>query len=279
MPGVRAGCARTMDGHAIIPAGQAVELSVIVPVYRERDSLPAVLADLHQHLPGAEVVVVVRSGPEIVRSLASWVSEDPVRRRVLEQRGCGKGGAIREGLACVTAPVVAQFDSDGQFRAEDLAAAVQQVSSGQLDLCTGSRFMRGHEGSGSAGSWARRWGNRLVAAWLGVLTGQSCTDGTSGLKVWRRVVTNSCPLVDAGYCYEVELIVRAVRTGFRVGETAALESARRHGASMHAGNARLLLAGMNLLVHGWKSRWMDRPAAGALHRMAAVPLVAETTKS
>ena len=54
----------------------------------------------------------------------------------------GKGHAIRTGVGLASHDVMAQFNADLQFSAEDLPTLLQPVADGACDLCTGSRFLR-----------------------------------------------------------------------------------------------------------------------------------------
>jgi dolichol-phosphate mannosyltransferase len=57
-------------------------------------------------------------------------------------------------------------------------------------------------------------------------------DPTSGFRMFsRRVVDQIRIESDQGFCYSVELLVKAHRLGWRIGEVPALWFERRHGSS------------------------------------------------
>ncbi len=253
---------KTGDG-----ASAPADVAVLLPAFNEADTVAECVRSVRAAFPAAAMLVVV-GGDAATELAARRVAADTPSVRVIRQCAPGKGAAIREGLAECRAAIVAQFDTDGQFAAPDLQRAVEAVRAGRADLCVGSRFM-GVEAR-TSGSWARRIGNRLVAGWVSLLLGRRYTDVTSGLKVWRKALTDQHPLVDDGYCYELELVMRAARAGAVVLEIPTRESPRQSGSSMHHDLPGLARAGLRLLGHAWRCRW-DQPATYRMPPSAAPP--------
>lgn len=57
-------------------------------------------------------------------------------------------------------------------------------------------------------------------------------DPTSGFRLFsRRVIDRIAVESDEGFCYSIELLVKAHRLGWRIGEIPALWFERKHGAS------------------------------------------------
>jgi dolichol-phosphate mannosyltransferase len=76
---------------------------------------------------------------------------------------------------------------------------------------------------GSVVNWPRsrqvlsRGGNRYARLALGV----GLADATGGYRVWRRATLEGLHLTtvsSSGYCFQIDLVWRAVRAGFRVVE-------------------------------------------------------------
>ena len=210
--------------------------------------MAACLRDVTRVLPNAEVIVVA-GGNDATEQIAAAFALGNSRMSVIRQKGQGKGGAIRDALAVTKAGIIAQFDTDAQFSADDLGRAVDVVRAGTADVCVGSRFMGDLGDPHGLNGWTRLAGNGLLSRWVGWLLGRRCTDVTSGLKVWRAQITQDHPFKDNGYCYELELIIRAHRAGAAIMEIPVVERPRAFGQSMHRNVFHLAVAGVRLMAY------------------------------
>jgi len=229
-------------------------VGIILPALNEASTVADCIRSVHGGWPKAEIVVVV-GGDSATETAARRVAAELRDVTVIRQNAHGKGAAVREGLKMMQAPVIAQFDTDGQFPVAELERVIDAVRQNHADLCVGSRFMGRDRGSTTAGGWPRRAGNRLLSAWVSLLTGHVCTDVTSGLKAWRRDLTERHPLSDSGYCYELEIIIRTLRAGYRHQEVPVAEEPRKGGRSMHRGWGGLLRAGVRLFFSALRYRF------------------------
>ena len=60
----------------------------------------------------------------------------------------------------------------------------------------------------------------------------STSDATSGFRMFSRRLIENIPVEsDQGFCYSIELLVKAHRLGWRIGEVPAVWFERKHGAS------------------------------------------------
>jgi glycosyltransferase involved in cell wall biosynthesis len=209
----------------------SVGLSVIVAAFNEEASIGATLEDLARYLPPDSEVLVVDGGSdrtgEVVRGYADRV---PGLRHIAHHDDRGKGHAIRTGMREARGEVQAQFDADGQFFAEDLAALAQPILDGRWDVSLGSRFTTG-SGKDTQAHWSRDFGNGVVSAWASVLFGHRMTDVMSGIKAWRRDFARLDPLKSDRFEYEVEIPCRALRAGLRVHDVPVRTRARAEGES------------------------------------------------
>jgi dolichol-phosphate mannosyltransferase len=100
------------------------------------------------------------------------------------------------------------------------------------DLTVGSRYISG----GTVTNWSRsrvalsRAGNAYARLMLGV----PIHDATSGYRIYRTVLLRelvATPFVSDGYGFQIELVMRAHRLGFDVGEAPISFREREHGRS------------------------------------------------
>lgn len=162
------------------------EISVIVPAYRERENVPALLRALDQALAGLdwETIIVVDDaldGPEeVVRAAAQQDRRVRCLRRIGRQ---GLASACIEGMLASSAPYLAVMDADMQHDETLLPKLLDAARSHSADIVVASRYMPG----GSTGELAsdRVRISRLASALSRVLC-QGLTDPMSGFFVVRR---------------------------------------------------------------------------------------------
>jgi dolichol-phosphate mannosyltransferase len=216
------------------------QLLVVVPTYNERDNLEPLLARLHTAVPEADVLVVDDASPDGTGELADKLAAHDPRVRVLHRTGkAGLGKAYLAGFAVALQGgyrEVVEMDADGSHAPEDLpalrAALVGAGGREGADVVIGSRYAPGGE--------VRNWpAHRLLLSRGGnlysrIALGVSIRDVTAGYKVFRREVLETLALDEVesqGYCFQVDLTLRALQAGFRVVEVPITFTERERGAS------------------------------------------------
>lgn len=132
-----------------------LELSVIIPTYRERDNIAPVLAALERALLGTrwEVIFVDDHSPDYTADEVRAVAVFNPRVRILERVGRrGLSSACIEGIMASAAPYAAVMDADMQHDESVLPQMLHLLRSRGLDLVVASRNTDG----GSMGDFARK---------------------------------------------------------------------------------------------------------------------------
>lgn len=194
----------------------------IVPTYNEAPNLAAVVDRIGRAAPGLCVLVVDDASTDGTSALAHELAARTGYVDVLDRPGPrGLGAAYRAGFAWALehgAELCVQIDGDLSHDPADLPALLAVAEAG-ADLVIGSRYVPGGatEGWPWRRRWLSRWGNRYVAAMLGL----AVNDATAGYRVYRSSVLR---LVDYGsvgadgYGFQVEMTYRVVRAGGKVVE-------------------------------------------------------------
>lgn len=148
-------------------AGVTTAVSVILPTYNERESLPTVISDIHVFLQGIshEIVVVDDHSPD---GTWQWVEQegarDPLLRLVHRLEHPGLSEAVLDGFRAAKSEQLIVMDADGQHDPAVLPAICRAL--GQYELVVGSRYAAG----GSTGRWSlSRWFTSRAATWLAQL--------------------------------------------------------------------------------------------------------------
>lgn len=200
-------------------------LSIIVPVFNERQTVRAVIDRLLAiELPVAREVVVVDDGSSdgTREELQRAVESGATFTFVAAERNEGKGSAIRRGLGRVRGTIVAIQDADLELDPAQLAALVEPVVRGDAQVVYGSRFMNGTVKA----PWITRTANRGLTGVTNMLYGSSLTDMETCYKVMRTDVARSLDLRANRFDIEPEITARLLKRGYRILELPVVFDAR-----------------------------------------------------
>jgi glycosyltransferase involved in cell wall biosynthesis len=185
---------------------------VVLPAWNEEHSLPAVLAEISEHLPDVGVLVVNDGSADrtsaVARAHGVAVLDLPFN--------LGVGGAMRAGFRYAIEQrydVVVQVDADGQHDPRDVPRLVEQLQ--HTDVVIGARFA----GTGEYDvRGPRRWAMQVLAGTLSRIAGTKLTDATSGFRgAGPRAVRLFAVHYPAEYLGDtVESLVIAARSGLTV---------------------------------------------------------------
>lgn len=198
---------------------------VILPARDEGPRVGRVVAELRRVVPGVEIVVVENGSGDDTAERASAAGATVLRSEI------GYARALRVGFAhahAKNAPWVVTVDADGQHPAAAVPELLRALN--DADLVVGSRFLGA---PGYEVTPIRRAANRGLAAWASWLAGHPLTDVTSGLRAMRPAVYESFAADYPPDVADANVLVRAVRAGWRVREVPVPMHAREGGRSQH----------------------------------------------
>ena len=128
--------------------------SVILPTFREKDSIPAMLRSLDAlGLPGLEIVVADDHSPDGTEKAALETAKT-MRTPVRVEQNPGKRGlapSVVHGFEKATGDILVCMDADGQHRPEDLPELLAEFDRDpELSMAIGSRHVPG-------GGFTEKW--------------------------------------------------------------------------------------------------------------------------
>ena len=208
------------------------DLTLVVPAFRERENLPALLAALEQLLEGRdwEAIVVVDDALDGSDELVRERAQRDGRVRCLHRIGRrGLASACIEGMLASSAPYLAVMDADLQHDESLLPRLFEAARDGGADVVVASRYMEG----GSTGELdaGRVRISRLASALGGVLC-KGLTDPMSGFFVVRRSFLDRVVRRVYGRGFKILLdLIAAARGQVRIAELPYRMRSRQRGES------------------------------------------------
>jgi glycosyltransferase involved in cell wall biosynthesis len=200
-------------------AGEAPEISIVIPVYNEEAILHAAVIDLRERLQPLgwrwEVVLAENGSQDGTLGIAEELASKYPEVRYFSLGEPNYGAALRAGIEqargrLVLCDEIDLCDTDFHRR------AVARLNAGGVDMVIGSKLIHGARDDRP---WARHAASQLYNGLLRVMLGFRGTD-THGLKAFVRAplltISRAC-VVDKDV-FASEFVIRAYRAGLRVEE-------------------------------------------------------------
>ena len=204
-------------GMAPPPALNNVELSVVVPAYREGlriyDNLRRLIGELDKLGVTYEVVVVSDGNTDLTVSEAKRVGS-PAVKVFHYPMNIGKGFALALGVDQSTGALVTYIDADMELDPANIKSFIELMRTSDCDAVVGSKR---HPQSKVAYPGFRRFQSALYQLLVHVLFKLDMRDTQTGLKLFRRrVLEEAVPLLAVKrFAFDLELLVVARELGYR----------------------------------------------------------------
>ena len=207
---------------------------IIIPTYNERENIVQLLAQIHEIVPSAHVVVVDDRSPDGTGDAVRACRGAGETVTLIERSGeRGLGNAYRDGLRYGLDhgyEVLITMDADFSHNPLHLPALLEAVRDN--DVVIGSRYIR----DGGTINWRIR---RILLSWLAnrfarFVLNLKGADLTSGFRAYRRRMLEEIKpekVRSNGYSFLVETIFRAQRKNARMAEVPIIFFDRSMGTS------------------------------------------------
>lgn len=151
---------------------------------------------------------------------------------VLSEDRPGKGNALRTAIPHIRGAITVFIDADGSHAVSDVPRLVEPIRRDEADLVSASRLLGGSsELHGGFDEFLRLAGSSFITACINWRFNVCLSDSQNGFRAIRTSVLRELRLRAAHTTVEQEMIMRALRSGYRIVERPSHESARRYGKS------------------------------------------------
>jgi glycosyltransferase involved in cell wall biosynthesis len=200
-------------------------LSVIVPVYNERNTVGEIIRRMRLvDLPIDREIVVVNDGSVDGTDKILTAIEDSTVRVKSHPVNRGKGAAIRTGISAARGDLVLIQDADLEYDPQEWPRLIAPLLLGKAKVVYGSRYI----GERQASSFGRWLGDHFLALLAALLFNTAVSDVETGYKVIDRAVLDGLNIEADRFEFEPEITARLLRGGHRIHEVPVTYSRRSH---------------------------------------------------
>jgi glycosyltransferase involved in cell wall biosynthesis len=192
-----------------------MKLSVVIPVYNERNTLTEIIGRVKATGLAGEIVLVDDGSTDGTRALLRDLETDPFLRILYHDKNQGKGAALRTGFQGATGDVILIQDADLEYNPKEYPALLEPIQAGLADVVYGSRFLgRSHRVT----MFWHMLANQLLTLATNLLYNSILSDMETGYKVFRAEVIQKIPLRANRFDFEPEITAKILKRKVRVFE-------------------------------------------------------------
>jgi glycosyltransferase involved in cell wall biosynthesis len=192
---------------AVFPVPDDFKLSVVIPVYNERDWLREVIRRVESVPLPKEIILVDDCSTDGTRDILKEL-EGEGHKVVYQPKNQGKGAALRTGFEHATGTVVLVQDADLEYDPAEYPKLLQPILENRADVVFGSRFI------GESHRVLYFWHyvcNKFLTMLSNMFTNLNLTDMETCYKVFRREVLKGLKLKSDRFGFEPEFTAKIAK--------------------------------------------------------------------
>jgi glycosyltransferase involved in cell wall biosynthesis len=188
---------------------KTIKLSILIPVYNERETIDELLSAVLAVELNKEVIVVDDCSTDGTSDmLAKW--EDKIKL-LCHPINRGKGAAVRTAMAAANGDAIIIQDADLEYDPDEYVQLLAPIERGEAKVVYGVRPLAEQK-------LIMRLGNRFMTLATNLLYGTHLQDVETCYKMLTREVVDRLDLHSEGFDLETEITAQIVQLGYDVCE-------------------------------------------------------------
>jgi len=194
-----------------------MKLSVVIPVWNEKDTVEKIINKVNK-VPLDKEIVVVDDGStdgtvEKLKAQNSKLKNKDLKI-IYKEKNEGKGSAVREGFKYVTGDYVIIQDADLEYYPQEYLKLIKALEEEKADVVYGSRF----KGEIKKIMKSHYFGNRMLTTLFNLLYRTSLTDMETCYKLFPGDFVRKVRIKSKGFGFEPEVTAKLLREGLKIVE-------------------------------------------------------------
>ncbi len=206
---------------------QMVILSIIIPIYNEKNTVLTLLTAVYMHeIKGVEKEIIIiedNSGDGTREIVKKFVRNKKNIKLILQDKGRGKGTAVRRGFEEATGDIILIQDADLEYDVNDYGKLIKPIIDCKTDFVLGSRHLkyngktdwliRSFKGKERLYAHFMNFGGLFFHKLFNLVYGVQLTDPTTMYKVFRRSLLKKVHLEGKYFELDWEIVGKFIRLG------------------------------------------------------------------
>ncbi len=191
-------------------------LSIIIPVYNERETILTVVQRVQQLPIDKEIIIIDNCSTDGTRELVQELEGNNLRV-ILQPRNLNKGNSVKKGIQVARGQYLVIQDADLEYNPQDLMTLLQAVQQPQVAAVLGSRILGARrQGQALPGS-VYSWGRQALTCLYRLLYQSQLTDIATCYKMAPTRLLQSLNLRCNGFDLDFELVAKLTKLAKRQG--------------------------------------------------------------
>jgi len=196
------------------PIAEIQQVSVIIPVYNEANTILEVVRRVQSQPTVGEIIIVDDCSTDGARELLQRTTFPDIVHVLYHKKNMGKGAGIRTGVQAATKDIIIIQDADLEYNPSDFPIVLRPILDGVADVVYGSRFLGIHRSF----MFTHYVGNRFLSLVTNVLYNNMLTDMETGYKAFRAPIIKSIKIRSNRFDFEPEITAKVLKRGYRIYE-------------------------------------------------------------
>ena len=209
-----------------------MKLSVVIPVYNEKNTILELLGRVRDVDLAKEIIVVDDFSTDGTREILKALPPSDDLKVILQPQNGGKGAALRTGFTAVSGDIVVIQDADLEYDPAEYVNLIQPILANKADVVFGSRFLGGPH---RVHLFWHYVGNRVLTTLSNMITDLNLTDMETCYKAFRAEILKKVTFRENRFGFEPEFTAKVGKARYRIYEVPISYSGRDYSEGKKIG--------------------------------------------